>query len=164
MMSLSEPEVRSAGYLSTVCGRFYRAVAPGYEHNALSGSVRAGRYSRPHQPTLYLSASEAGVTAAMMAHAGLTEHRHVLQFDVNAADIFDLRASRALDEVRRKAGDPLSAWQEIAKRGGEPASWQARDWIESIGAKGLIDPSRKAPGLWHLVLFSWNIAGSPTVG
>ncbi|WP_428970441.1 RES family NAD+ phosphorylase [Sphingomonas sp. Xoc002] len=162
-MSLSEPEVRAVGSLSTVRGRFFRAVVPGFEQTALSGSVRAGRYSRPHQPTLYLSSSEAGVTAAMVAHAGLTEDRHVLQFEVNAADIFDLRASRALDEVRRKAGDPLSGWQEIAERGGEPASWHARDWIESIGAKGLIAPSRKAPGLWHLVLFSWNVAGSPTV-
>ncbi|NYD91053.1 RES domain-containing protein [Sphingomonas melonis] len=162
-MSLSEPEVRTVGYLSTVRGRFFRAVVPGYEQNALSGSVRAGRYSRPHQPTLYLSSSEAGVTAAMMAHAGLTDRWHVLQFDVNAADVFDLRASRALDEVRRKAGDPLSAWQEIAEHGGEPASWHARDWIESIGAKGLIDPSRKVPGLWHLVLFSWNVPGSPIV-
>ncbi|WP_294305512.1 hypothetical protein [uncultured Sphingomonas sp.] len=134
-MSLSEPEVRTVGSLSAVRGRFFRAVVPGYEQNALSGSVRAGRYSRPHQPTLYLSSFEAGVTAAMMAHAGLTEHRHVLQFEVNGADVFDLRASRALDEVRRKAGDPLSAWQEIAQSGGEPASWHARDWMESIGAK-----------------------------
>jgi RES domain-containing protein len=99
----------------------------------------------------------------MMAHSGSNEHRHVLEFDVKAADVFDLRAPHALEEVRRKAGDPLADWQGIAARGGEPASWRARDWIESIGAKGLIDPSRKGPGLWHLVLFSWNVAGGPTV-
>jgi hypothetical protein len=27
----------------------------------------------------------------------------------------------------------------------------------------LIDPSRKAPGLWHLVLFSWNQDNAPQV-
>jgi hypothetical protein len=74
-MSLSEPVVRTVGYLSTVSGSFYRAVVPGYEQDAISGSVRAGRYSRPHQPTLYLSFSKAAVTAAMMAHSGLTELR-----------------------------------------------------------------------------------------
>ena len=41
--------------------------------------------------------------------------------------------------------------------------FRAGDWIEAQGADGLIDPSRKAPGLWHLVLFRWNVAGAPVV-
>jgi RES domain-containing protein len=151
------------GNFATLSGRFFRAVAPGLEHFALSGSTRAGRYSRPGQPTLYLSSSEAGVRAAMIAHSEPEEHRRVLTFDVLAANLFDLRASHALEEVRRKAGDPFDDWQGTVARGSEPTSWRVRDWIESIGAKGLIDPSRKEPGLWHLVLFSWNVAGSPTV-
>lgn len=162
-MTLLKPQVRRVGYLATVSGKFFRAVAPTFEQTALAGSSRAGRYSRPDQPTLYLSSSKAGVGAAMIAHSERGEHRHILAFDVKAADVFDLRAPHALEEVRRKAGDPLGDWQGVVARGGEPASWRVRDWIESTGAKGLIDPSRKEPGLWHLVLFSWNVAGSPTV-
>lgn len=100
----------------------------------------------------------------MIAHASERELRLIVAFDVKAADVFDLRAPHALEEVQRAAGDPLADWQGVAAQGGEPTSWRARDWIEGIGAKGLIDPSRKAPGLWHLVLFSWNVAGSPSVG
>lgn len=99
----------------------------------------------------------------METHSGPDERRRVLTFDVNAEDVFDLRMPDALAEVRRIAGEPFGEWQSIAAAAGEPASWRARDWIESIGAKGLIDPSRKEPGLWHLVLFNWNLAGAPTV-
>ena len=149
--------------LATVTGRFFRAVAPSFTQRALAGSSRAGRYSRPEQPTLYLSGSEAGVRAAMMAHSDPSESRVLLTYHVEAADIFDLRAPHALEQVRREAGDPFADWQAVAALGGEPASWRARDWVERIGAKGLIDPSRKAPGLWHLVLFGWNVPGSPSV-
>ncbi|WP_220034109.1 hypothetical protein [Curtobacterium sp. MCLR17_043] len=36
-----------------------------------------------------------------------------------------------------------------------------RDRLIDIGANGLIDPSRKSPGLWHLVLFRWSVADAP---
>jgi pentose-5-phosphate-3-epimerase len=35
--------------------------------------------------------------------------------------------------------------------------------VIEAGANGLIDPSRKRPGLWHLVLFRWNEANGPKV-
>lgn len=99
----------------------------------------------------------------MKAHSETNERRCVLRFDVNATDVFDLRVPDALAEVRRNAGEPFGEWQSIAASGGEPSSWRARDWMESCGAKGLIDPSRKEPGLWDLVLFRWNVADAPTV-
>ena len=162
-MSGDEPDVRTIGNVATVTGRFFRAVAADLSGHALAGSSRAGRYSRPGQPTLYQSASAAGVGAAMIAHQTAGERRRVLAFDVEAANVFDLRASQALEQVRREAGDPFADWQAVVAAGGEPSSWRACDWIEGTGAKGLIDPSRKAPGLWHLVLFGWNAAGGPSV-
>ena len=48
-------------------------------------------------------------------------------------------------------------------RGEEPPSWTVSDRARAIGAAGLIDPSRRAPGAWHLVLFRWNEAGAATV-
>ena len=96
----------------------------------------------------------------MIVHSRTSEDPILLQFDVKAKDIFDLRVPDALDEVHRKAGDPFADWQDAAARGREPTSWRARDWIEGVGEKGLIDPSRKAPGLWHLVLFTWNVGSN----
>ncbi|WP_375391630.1 RES domain-containing protein [uncultured Sphingomonas sp.] len=162
-MSRDEPDVRTTGSVATVAGRFFRSVAADFSSDALAGSSRAGRYSRPDQPTLYLSASAAGVSAAMIAHRIASERRQILMFDVHAVNIFDLRVPQALEQVRLEAGDPFADWQAAVAAGGEPSSWRARDWIEGTGATGLIDPSRKGPGLWHLVLFSWNAAGSPSV-
>ena len=105
----------------------------------------------------------AGTDAAMTTHQPPGQSRTVLAFDVEAAGIFDLRSLHALENVRREAGDPISDWQRAVAAGEYPSSWRARAWIESRGAKGLIDPSRRAPGLWHLVLFSWNVPEAATV-
>ena len=158
-----EPVVQRTGALATVRGRFFRAVTVGHDDTALAGSSRAGRYSRPDQPTLYLSSSTAGVAAAMVAHQRAGERRTVLMFNVDAAGIFDLRSRRALADARREVGDPFADWRASVAAGGEPSSWRVRAWVETRGAQGLIDPSRKAPGLWHLVLSRWNVPGSPTV-
>ncbi|MGY5956433.1 RES domain-containing protein [Kosakonia sp. BK9b] len=138
-------------------GIFYRAIDPLYREFALSGSSAPGRYSNSHQPTLYLSSSPEGVEAAMQTHKGNRSARlEIVKVRVIAHKILDLRNS----EARRAAGidlnDAISPWQEAVKEGGIPRSWHVRERLESLGMNGLIDPSRKAPGLWHLVLFSWN--------
>lgn len=157
-----DPSVSStSGPLRRVWGQFYRAVGEDHIGDALSGSIAAGRYSRPGQPTLYLSASPEGVEAAMVAHGGRS--RRIRKFAVQADSIFDLRDAAALDLVTRADGSPFGDWQQLVSAGQEPASWRTRDRVELLGAKGLIDPSRKAPGLWHLVLFEWNVPGAPTV-
>jgi RES domain-containing protein len=159
------PELRPGrGGHCAVAGTFYRAVAPAHAAAALSGSHRAGRYSRPGQPTLYLSASRAGVDAAMRAHTTATDPaKVVLTLRVEADALFDLRDAEAVERVRRAAGAPFGDWQQDLADGREPSSWRARDWIAAQGAQGLIDPSRQAPGLWHLVLFHWNVTGAPQV-
>src|SRR4051812_32033580 len=55
------------GFLHDIQGIFYRAVDAAQADTALAGSRRAGRYSAPDEPTLYLSASREGVAAAMIA-------------------------------------------------------------------------------------------------
>lgn len=151
------------GFLRDIQGIFYRAVDATHADAALAGSRRAGRYSAPDQPTLYLSASPEGVAAAMIAHRTGEVTRTVLGFDVTATNIFDLRDQVAVARVRAAAGETFGAWQQSVDSGAEPASWRVRRWIEAQGANGLIDPSRQAPGLWHLVLFRWNVPGAPTV-
>jgi len=150
-------------FLVDVGGTFFREVDRSRIAEALAGSRGPGRYSRYDQPTLYLSASVAGVDAAMRAYSNRRTERAVVPFEVAASDVLDLRRPEALAQVRAKCGDPMGNWRTALDRGATPASWRARDWIEDMGAAGLIDPSRHAPGLWHLVLFRWNRPDSPTV-
>lgn len=148
----------------TVSGPFYRAVEPAHRAAALAGSRSAGRYSPPDVPTLYLSASRAGVAAAMTAHTGARSPTlDVLAFEVRADRIVDLRADETLRAVGIDAAAAAADWQETVAAGGAPPSWRVRETVERLGAHGLIDPSRKRPDLWHLVLFRWNRPGAPTV-
>jgi RES domain-containing protein len=147
-----------------VDGVFYRAVDPAYRDGALSGSRYPGRYSSAAQPTLYLSASRDGVAAAMKAHSDNRSGRlEIVSVHVAADRIFDLRDAPALAAMGIRLEDAVAPWQEVVAAGGIPTSWSVRDRLEALGAQGLVDPSRKAPGLWHLVLFSWNQDDSPAV-
>jgi RES domain-containing protein len=150
--------------LVRVEGRFYRAVDPDHEGSALAGSRSAGRYSPPEKPTLYLSSSPEGVAAAMIAHGddrapGLT----LLAFDVDAEGIADLRDPESMAALGVDPDDAAADWQGDVAASRIPRPWRVRDALEQAGASGLIDPSRKRPGLWHLTLFAWNRAGAPSV-
>jgi RES domain-containing protein len=143
---------------------FYRAVDPRHRALALDGSRVAGRYSSPTQPALYLSASPEGVEAAMIAHRTAdSPPRQVLAFEVEADCIFDLRNHRRCSAVGIDPADAQAPWQDTVAQGREPPSWRVANRLRDLGAHGLIDPSRKAPGLWHLVLFRWNAYGAPRV-
>lgn len=140
-----------------VDGLFYPATAPAFRQYALSGPVTAGRYSAIGQPTLYLSSSPEGVEVAMQAHRGQrAPATEILRIRVTASNIVDLRDPVALQHAGIDINDAIAPWQEIVGAGGIPRSWRVRQQLEALGAAGLIDPSRKAPGLWHLVLFRWN--------
>jgi len=155
MESVSSPVIR---------GTFYRAIDPQFREFAIAGSRSAGRYSRAHEPTLYLSSSVDGVEAAMNAHRNARSAAlEIVEVEVEAPGIVDLRDASALDSVGLTIADAIAPWQEIAEAGGTPRSWNVRDRLLAAGARGLIDPSRKSPGLWHLVLFRWNETGTPTV-
>lgn len=162
---MSAPIVtRSEGPWCCVRGDFYRAVRAEHIAQALNGSREAGRYSRRDQPTLYLSASIEGVAAAMVAYSERdAPPRITVGVEVEAEGILDLRSPAALAGSGFAARDAFSDWQSIVAAGGEPLSWKVRDWIQARGGNGLIDPSRQAPGVWHLVLFCWNAGAGPRV-
>lgn len=151
-------------FAPTVRGTFYRAIDPQFREFALAGSRSAGRYSRAHEPTLYLSSSVEGVETAMIAHKDArAEALEIIEIDVEATHVVDLRDVNALKVLGIDLADAVAPWQEIVAEGGTPSSWAVRDCLLEAGANGLIDPSRKNPGLWHLVLFRWNEADAPTV-
>ena len=149
--------------LIEIKGKFFRATDPKYKNDALVGSVRAGRYSRENQSTLYLSSSMAGVVAAMGKYDVDIPSYVVHSFRVSAPSIFDLRNHNSCMAADIDLRDALGDWQQTIRRGAEPASWRIADKLRQLGANGLIDPSRKAPKLWHLVLFCWNSPGCPQV-
>lgn len=164
-MVRDEPVVtRESAVMHAVSGLFYRAVDPAYRDTALAGSRSAGRYSPPNVPTLYLSSSPQGVAAAMIAHAGdRTPDLEVLSFEVEASQIVDLRDHKVLKSIGVSPGDAAADWQQAVGTGATPPSWKVREALQSLGAHGLIDPSRKQPGLWHLTFFDWNTEGGPSV-
>lgn len=147
-----------------VVGRCFRAVDPAHRGAALAGSRAPGRYSRAGVPTLYLSSSPDGVAAAMIAHTDTRSPTlEIVQVDVDAHGIVDLRDRSALERVGIDPDGAAAPWQETVTAGGEPPSWRVRDRLVELGAQGLIDPSRKRPGLWHLTLFAWNAPDAPRV-
>jgi RES domain-containing protein len=153
--AISAPAVR---------GTFYRAVDPDFRDLVIAGSRSVGRYSRAHEPTLYLSSSVAGVEAAMVAHKDARSAAlEIVAVDVEASGIVDLRDADALAAAGVDLADAVAPWQGIAAAGEAPRSWAVRDRLLELGANGLIDPSRTSPGLWHLVLFRWNEPDAPSV-
>lgn len=151
-------------FASAIRGTFYRAIDPNFREFAIAGSRSVGRYSRAHEPTLYLSSSVDGVEAAMIAHKDARSVKlEIVEIDVEASGIVDLRDANTLEAAGIDLADAVAPWQDIAAAGGTPSSWAVRDRLLEVGANGLIDPSRKSPGLWHLVLFRWNQADAPTV-
>ena len=147
-----------------VHGRIFRAVDPEFRAFALTGSVTAGRYSRPDEPALYLSSSREGVEAALIAHR---DSRHpgleIIELDVVASSVVDPRDADARASLGIDPSEPIAPWQELVAEGKTPPSWVVRDRLVDAGADGVIDPSRQRPRLWHLVLFRWNDPGAPTV-
>lgn len=100
----------------------------------------------------------------MIAHADTrASDLEVLAFDVRARGIADLRDAGAMAALGVDAEAAAAPWQDDLAADRTPASWDLRFGLERLGATGLIDPSRKRPGLWHLTLFAWNRAGAPAV-
>lgn len=99
----------------------------------------------------------------MIAHNDVQpEAVEIVAIDVEASGIVDLRDVSAVEAVGIDSEDSLAPRQRIAEGGGTPRSSTVRDRLIEVGADGLIDPSRKSLGLWHLVLFRWNVADAPS--
>jgi RES domain-containing protein len=155
---ISMPQVtKSLAPFVQVTGTFFRAVADWPKVDPIAGSIAEGRYSRADQKTLYVSSSAEGVLAAMEDHPLPDgETRSIWSLFVDAGRIADLRDDAVFQAIGMRREDALRPWRDRLAQGLEPSSWAVRSGLEQMGAEGLIDPSRKAPGLWHLVLFRWN--------
>lgn len=147
---------RAVGF-TAFAGHCWRAVPAGREAEVLAGTVRAGRYNRDGERTLYMSASPEGVAAAMARYGEAP--RALVRLAVSAQGLVDLRDPAACSAFGVDAGKAGEDWLGALQAGETPPSWIVADRLRSIGANGLIDASRRLPGAWHLVLFRWNTAG-----
>ena len=118
------------------------------------------RFNRKGQDALYLSPDP---DSARVAIGQDVKHgdppRVLLTFQVDRCALFDLRRAEAAD-IYALASQP---WRRLLAGGGRPPSWLAADRLRAEGYLGLIDPSRRRPGLWHIALFRWNEPGAPTI-
>ena len=108
-----------------------------------------------------MSGSPVGVAAAMARYGD--GPRTLVKLDVNATKLVDLRDTAACRLLGIDVVQTKKDWIAALAHDREPPSWAASDRARLIGASGLIDPSRTAPGEWHLVLFAWNAHDLPTV-
>jgi hypothetical protein len=82
-----------------------------------------------------------------------------MTFEVDPCRLLDLRHPEVAP-IYALAKQP---WLGPLSRGEEPPSWQASDLVRRRGHVGMIDPSRRQPGLWHITLLRWNEADAPCV-
>ncbi|WP_428526984.1 RES family NAD+ phosphorylase [Roseibium sp.] len=118
------------------------------------------RFNRPGQDALYLSPDETSARVAIGQYITCDNRDRVLiSLEVSACRLLDLRDVEH-SELYALARQP---WLAPLKSGLEPPSWIAADLIRAMGYHGLIDPSRRRPGLWHITLFRWNTPDAPNV-
>lgn len=120
----------------------------------------AARFNRPGQDALYLSPDELSARVAIGQYVTPeSQDRELITLSLSSCRLFDLRLPEHTD-VYEHAKQP---WIAPLDAGREPSSWQAADHIRDLGYDGLIDPSRRRPGLWHITLFRWNEPDAPDV-
>lgn len=118
------------------------------------------RFNRLGQDALYLSPDVESARVAIGQDVKVGDRpRVLLTFEVQRCALFDLRALEA-ENIYVRASQP---WRKLLASGGEPSSWSAADELRADGHIGLIDPSRRRPGLWHITLFRWNEPNAPDV-
>ncbi len=118
------------------------------------------RFNRRGQDALYLSPDIESARVAIGQDVKEGDRpRVVLTFEVERCTLFDLRNPEAAD-IYAIASQP---WRALLAAEGTPPSWHAADRLRENGHIGLIDPSRRRPGLWHIALFRWNGPDAPSV-
>jgi RES domain-containing protein len=150
--------------LKRIGGTFFRSVLADRVDRVLEppGPESAGRYHRPGQPALYITAEAdwaAVVTGNYAAEDGLA--RVIVPLELDFADVLDQRDEAACAMLEIEVADATGRWRPHLREGREPPSWRNADAAREAGADGIIDPSRGIIGGWHVALFRWNQPGSP---
>lgn len=146
-------------------GAAFRAHDPRWAFDPLSGvgaAIHGGRFNRKGTQALYLALTlEGAIREASQGFAFRIPPLTIVEYEVDCADLLDLRE----EAVRREAGitgsDLASPWALDIAEGRVPLSWRASDRLHAAGAAGIVVRSfaRLAPpGMSNLVLWRWGRA------
>ncbi len=152
--------------LHDISGHFWRAIAADRVDEVLQPPApgSAGRYHRPGEPALYITAEADWATIAIGRYLladGIS--RVVVPLELDAAAVFDQRDPAACAALGINPEHSQVRWNDELASGREPLSWLASDAARAAGADGIIDVSRGIAGGWHACLFLWNVPGTPQI-
>ena len=144
-------------------GTCYRAHDPRWSFRPLSGdgaALRGARFNPKGLPTLYLSLDP--ITAIKEANQGFAhkiEPCVLCSYDIDCADIADLRTDADRAEHGVVFADMACPWFALLAAGEEPPSWGVARRLIAEGLAGILVPSfaRAATAEDHnLVLWRWS--------
>jgi len=141
----------------------YRAHHPKWSFKPLSGdgaAVHGGRFNPEGIPALYLALSlETAIREANREFAFKIDPCLLCCYDVDCADIVDLRPDAGRKEHGVTLADLSCGWDTDVLERREPASWQLARRLIARGIAGILVPSF-APGASgsdeNLVLWDWS--------
>jgi RES domain-containing protein len=141
----------------------FRAHHPKWSFKPLSGdgaAVHGGRFNPKGMPALYLALSiETAIREASREYAFKIEPCTLCCYEVDCADIADLRTDARCAEYGVAPTELSSAWHSAALERKEPASWRLAQRLIARGIAGILVPSF-APGATrsdqNLVLWDWS--------
>jgi RES domain-containing protein len=141
----------------------YRAHDPRWSFKPLSGDGAAlygGRFNPKGIPTLYLGLTI--VTAIKEANQGFPRKIDpcvLCMYEVDCADIADLRTADGQAEHGATRADMACAWFWLSRENREPSSWRLALRLKAGGCAGILVPSfvrNVAPEDNNLVLWLWS--------
>jgi RES domain-containing protein len=141
----------------------YRAHHPKWSFKPLSGegaAIHGGRFNPKGTPALYLGLSlETAIREATREYPFKIDPCVLCCYDVDCADVADLRTDAGRAEVGVTLAELSCAWALDVRERREPASWQLARRLIARGIAGILVPSF-TPGATqreeNLVLWDWS--------
>jgi RES domain-containing protein len=141
----------------------YRAHHPKWSFKPLSGdgaAVHGGRFNPKGTPALYLAlTAETAIKEASRAFAFKINPYLLCCYDVDCADVAELRTEAGRTEHGVAPADLSCAWEVDVLEGKDPASWRLARRLVARGMAGILVPSF-TPGATaqdqNLVLWEWS--------
>jgi RES domain-containing protein len=144
-------------------GTCYRAHDPRWSFTPLAGNgaaVHGGRFNPKGTPALYLSLSlQTAIKEINQGFAHKIDPCVLCSYDVDCADVADLRDDKNRAKHGVKLADMACAWFALAASGRDPPSWQIARRLTDQGIAGIVVPSFVRGALGedqNLVLWNWG--------
>jgi RES domain-containing protein len=144
-------------------GTCFRAHDPRWSFSPLSGEgarLRGGRFNPAGVPALYLALSiSTAIKEANQGFAHKIEPCVLCSYDVDCADIADLRRPEDRKRYHVTPDDMSCAWFELSAKGLEPSSWAVARQLIGAGLAGALVPSfvnSADDDDQNLVLWKWG--------